>query len=110
MQSRTGDLVMQSRTGYVESGVITEVMVAVGSLACIPVRTRGAQTENQRSNRASRWSTTSARSTGQMSQRSSAPNGNVSPSLREPDGTRFDRLRPGWPIRASFHCPTGPTG
>jgi len=73
---------MQSRTGYVESGVITEVMVAVGSLACIPVRTRGAQTENQRSNRASRWSTTSARSTGQMSQRSSALNGNVSPSLR----------------------------
>ena len=42
---------MQSRTGYVESGVITEVMVAVGSLACIPVRTRGAQTENHRSNR-----------------------------------------------------------
>ena len=55
-RSGAADLVMQSRTGYVESGVITEVMVAVGSLACTPVRTRGAQTENHRSNRASRWS------------------------------------------------------
>ena len=87
------DLVVQSRTGYVESGVITEVMVAVGSLACTPVRTRGAQTENHRSNRGIRWSTTSARSTGQMSQRSSALNGNVSPSLRNltaPGLTVFD--------------------